>query len=670
MSGLAVLFHRDGRPVEETPFAAMLTAIPYRGPDGLTARLWGHLALGCAQMISTPEEVGREQPLVSPRTGCAIIVDARLDNREELLAALPESPAAMASDGELILHAYEAWELDAPARLLGDFAFVLWDPRRQRLVCARDTSGQRMLDYRWDRGTFAAASEIHQLFQDPAVPVAPNHETVLHSLVPLNVYRNPKDQAATYYEGVWALPAAHWLTVDREAVVVRRYWQLQTTELRYCRDDDYAEHYRELLFAVVRAHLRSRDPVGALLSGGLDSCSLVCAAEEIYRRGQVPGSGLKTFSFELAGLDCDERPWIQDVTDKYGIDARYIALQDTGAWLQLEPLGFQTLPYARASDGQDAIWRTVSRLGVRAVLTGDIADSCVYGSRLIFDSLLRQGKLRSFWQHFQAYRRAASEPLRTTLAIACLGPLLPMELQKQLMTELIHRKMRQASGRLLPGWIPAPLRETLSRQHLELCLAAERGRRFSSLAREDEYRQLYPPEIKNDPAGWPIEMRRPFADRRLHEFLLSIPPEQKFAPHPETDEFYAGSKRLVRRALQGILPESVRTRQTKTLFDAVSRSEAVAHWGAYEAAFGPHARSEVAARGYVDQSALWDRLLELRNGGPDRDHLYIRRIVALETWLRTFQLPHPRRVTVYSPWEQTPLSVTIHRETRRLLAAA
>src|SRR5207248_2685690 len=121
---------------------------------------------------------------VSPRTGCALIADARLDNRDVLLARLPDRPSPRASDAELILCAYEAWGLDAPARLLGDFAFVIWDPRRKRLLCARDSSGQRTLYYRIDRRTFAAASELHQLLQDPSVPVAPDEERIRDFLVP------------------------------------------------------------------------------------------------------------------------------------------------------------------------------------------------------------------------------------------------------------------------------------------------------------------------------------------------------------------------------------------------------------------------------------------------------------------------------------------------------
>src|SRR6266542_6193317 len=169
MSGLAALLSREGRPVDGAAVDSMLDAVPYRGPNGRWVRLWSASALGYAKLAVTPEEQDEQQPLLSPRTGCAVIADARLDNRGEILAGLAGDCPPTASDAELILRAYEAWGVDAPVHLLGDFAFIVWDPRAERLVCARDTSGQRPLFYRVDRGTFAAASEIHQLLQDPAV---------------------------------------------------------------------------------------------------------------------------------------------------------------------------------------------------------------------------------------------------------------------------------------------------------------------------------------------------------------------------------------------------------------------------------------------------------------------------------------------------------------------
>src|SRR5688500_2092980 len=259
MSALAVVLHRDGRQADGATAAladAMLAAVPYRGPDGTGVHVSGPVALGHAAFSVTPEDVLERrsggQPLIEPRSGCVIVADARLDNRDALRDALrPLGPAlplpGLVGDAALILCAYQMWGEDAFTRLLGDFAVAIWDPRRQRLVCARDTSGQRALFYRADGGTFAAASEIHQLFQDRSVPVEANEERIRDSLVPVNVFRNEQDQAATYYRDVWALPAGHVLTVGGDALRTRRYWELPVPrELRYRRSEQYAEHFRSL----------------------------------------------------------------------------------------------------------------------------------------------------------------------------------------------------------------------------------------------------------------------------------------------------------------------------------------------------------------------------------------------------------------------------------------
>src|SRR5947209_13002653 len=163
MSGLAVLFHRDGRPVEPHSVTAMLAAAPYRGPDGMRAHLFDDVAMGHARMVVTSGDEDERQPLVSARTGCVLTADVRLDNRAALLSHLAGDLPASASDAEIILRSYETWGVDAVQRLLGDFALALWDPRTRRMVCARDTSGQRTLFYRADARTFAMASEIPQL---------------------------------------------------------------------------------------------------------------------------------------------------------------------------------------------------------------------------------------------------------------------------------------------------------------------------------------------------------------------------------------------------------------------------------------------------------------------------------------------------------------------------
>jgi asparagine synthase (glutamine-hydrolysing) len=199
---------------------------------------------------------------------------------------------------------------------------------------------------------------------------------------------------------------------------------------------------------------------------------------------------------------------------------------------------------------------------------------------------------------------------------------------------------------LHPRWLRPELRAELDERHLALALAAERARRFASPARESEYRQMYPPEVGVRTAGWPLQLWRPFADRRLHAFLLAIPPEQKFEPHPATDEYYAGAKQIVRRGMQGILPESVRRRTEKTHFASLLQDEFVRRWANYEAAFGPNGRSEVVERGYVDRERFWERLNLIRSGIWPPDFLYVMRMLGVETWLRTFGLPRAQLARV------------------------
>lgn len=628
----------------------MLAAVPYRGPDGLRICTRGSIALGHAKLATTPEAEGEWQPLVSARTGCAISADVRLDNRADLLARLPEGPDAAVSDAEIILRAYDVWGLDAVARLLGDFAFVLWDPREHRILCARDTGGQRTLFYRVDTETCAVASEIHQLLQDPAVPVRPNVEYIHERLLPLNMFRNEKDAPATYFDGIRAVPAGHMLTVDAEKVQVKRYWAFKPpSELRYRSEDEYAEHFRHLFFNVVQARLRSAQPIGVLLSGGLDSSSIMAAAHQV---GPVAGMGspnVTGLSAVFGGLECDERPLIQDMQVMYGFDARYIMCENNAGRLQLDSPGFLESPNLASRDMRDGICRAAVQADIRVLLTGDMADNCVTGSRLVFDSLLRQGRWQELRHHWSAYRRVSGESLHKTALFAVLGPLLPLFLQSRLHAAYLRHYHAENGAQLLPAWMPQPLRESLSRSHLERCLALEQQRCFSNPSRHAEYNLLYPPEITRHPAPWPVEIWRPFADRRLHEFLLAIPPEQKFTPHPDSDSFYAGSKRVMRQAMHGILPESIRTRQVKTVFESQFRREVQVEWPLYEAAFGPSASPEIVRHGYADHDSFWARLARLRDGEYGQDLTYVLQMVGLETWLRALRQPRTDLVTVPSP---------------------
>ncbi|RMH52632.1 MAG: asparagine synthetase B, partial [Bacteroidetes bacterium] len=145
MSGILALWYLDGRPVETATLDRMAAAMPYRGPDGITVEADGAIGLGQLRLHTTPEAIGAPLPRWSADRRCALVADARLDNRTDLIdvLALPSD----APDSHLLLAAYERWGPACVDHLMGDFAFVVWDARARRLVAGRDHFGMRPLYY-------------------------------------------------------------------------------------------------------------------------------------------------------------------------------------------------------------------------------------------------------------------------------------------------------------------------------------------------------------------------------------------------------------------------------------------------------------------------------------------------------------------------------------------
>ncbi|MBV9359318.1 MAG: asparagine synthetase B [Chloroflexi bacterium] len=647
MSGVAAVLARLGQPPRADEVLAMLDAIPYRGLDGARAQQFGPALLGHTRQAATASDRAAIQPLRAPRSGCAIVSDTRIDNRDELRAQLGGCPVGI-SDAELILLAYERWELDAPSYLLGDFAFIIWDPRRRELVCARDGGGQRTLFYRADRRSFAAASEIHQLLQAPDVPLEPNEERIRAALLPISIGQNAKEQPATYYAGIQSLMPGHLVRVGGDRLEVRRFWELQPPRpIRYRRPEQYVEHFRSLFFQAVSARLQTDGPLGAALSGGLDSSSIVCAAQELYRAGSATDTGFSTLSVIYDGLDCDERELIGDVQARYGFDARYLSPNRSREWLQLEPDGFRSRPELPTS-GMATLFDAAQDAGQRVLLTGEVSDSIVRGSPLVIDSLLRQGRFAAAWTHLSAYRAATGDSLLRSAALYGIAPLLPLGLQRRLMAAHTAHTQGREAWYLLPRWMPDPLRADLLQRNAELALGLEARRRFANETRHIQHLQLDPPEVPTMASGWALEIWRPFADRRLHEFVLAIPPEHLFEAVPDDPTLYGGSKQLLRRSMRGMLPESIRGKLRPTSFASTIEREIDRQWELHASVFGPGGRSQVAARGYVDAGRFWDRLQQARAGrlGPDLGHL--RFVIGLETWLRGLAAPRLRASRVSS----------------------
>ncbi len=648
MSAIAATYALDGRPATPAPIEEMLAAMSYRALDGTSVFPGDRVAMGVAKMVITPEEGREDQPLISARTGCVLVSDARLDDRRTLMSLLGIDPKSEPTDAELILLAYERWGLDALSRLLGDFAFVLWDPRRLQLICARDTSGQRALFYVLSAGVFYVASEIHPLLRVTGIPVEPNEERIRNFLTPFEMFANEKQYEDTFYKGVYSVEAGSALVVKPSSLVKTRYWNLgPLREVRYKREEEYAEHFLEVFSSCVGDRLRSVGPVGVLLSGGLDSSSIACTALYMAHTGRVPiNDKLLGFTSTFEGLSCDERDYVETIRDFWGFDVRFVASDSYAGRLELEPEGFREAPNIGIAGAKNSLYNQIVASGARLLLSGQCGDNIILGSHLVFDSLLRKGQLRELLSRMSFYHKVSHDPWRRILLLHTLLPLTPLWLQRRLLARYVRRQYLRRWDRIMPDWFTPWIREDILSRSMARAVGANMTRKFSNTAREEEYRLLYPPEVARFPSPWPVEHARPFADRRLHEYLLAIPPEVKYKPHPDTEEFYAGAKRVLREAMKGIMPETIRTRTSKTMFEDVLTSELASSWHLYEQAFGPGAKPRIAEKGYVDRQSFWEALMALREGKRRADVVYLTQVVGLETWLRSLEQPQNQLLSV------------------------
>lgn len=556
MSGMAGLCRLDARRADLPQLRRMLRRLAHRGPDA--EGLWCHegVALGHRMLHTTPQSTGERLPATSSDGSVVLTADARIDNRDELIRTLAprEGLPSGIPDGELILSAYERWGERCPEYLLGDFAFAVWDRRRERLFCARDHSGVKPLYYHHRPGRlFAFASEIKGLLCLAEVPRVLDECRVAEFLQPYF-----DDQESTFYQGIRRLPPAHSLMVTPEGATLRRYWSLDPSrEVRYGSDEEYARAFHQIFSEAVHCRLRSASPVGSSLSGGLDSSSIVCTARRLLREGTA--GPLHTYSLLFPERpECDERLYIEAVLAGGGLVPRCL---DGDALSPLEDLD----RFLRHEDEPSwvlnmclhwAMHRAAAADGVRVFLDGLGGDETVCHGIFHLSELLRRGRLLELTESVLRLARDFDRPPLRILRRHAIRPLLPPRL-----------RMGWARLRARPAWPePNPLiaADLAARTGLAERLrgASERRPPAPHTLRGSHYLGLLSgitsagfETLDRVAAAFGLEPRYPFQDKRLLEFCLALPPEQKFR---------RGRTRVVlRHAMVGTLPERVRRRGGK-----------------------------------------------------------------------------------------------------------
>jgi len=575
MSAILGIYRLDGCWVLPSNLRQMTQSLDHRGPDG--SEVWVQKSVGLSQqrLCTTPESLREKLPMAPYDQRLAITADVRLDNRQELMTLLeiPDARADEIGDGRLILEAYARWGEACVEKLLGDFAFAIWDADRQALFCARDHFGVKPFYYHLATDkVFLFASEIKALFALPETPRRLNKERIGDYLA--DVF---SDGESTFFCDIKRLPAAHCFTVSRQGVRARRYWALDPErETRLATNDEYAEAFREHFTEAVRCRLRASGPVGSMLSGGLDSSSITCVARDLCGAN---GPSLKTFSAVFDTVTkCDERAFINPVLARNGVDPHFVEGDRHGPFKNLGRIEWHVdqPAYGPNCDMIWSIYESVQAQGVRILLDGHDGDTTVsYGDRYLHE-LARNGKWIALTSELRALARhdgpSVSDSLKAFGWHYGINPLFrkhgTLRVARRLWRRSVHGAIReQEVNTKQPAW-----RSFLNPTFAAEVNMEERYRAWrqtvsqtASTEREAHHRMLSHPmqafalELHDSAAAaFRIEKRYPFWDKRLVEFCLSLPSTQKLNQ--------GWTRVVMRRAMEGILPASIQWREDKTDF--------------------------------------------------------------------------------------------------------
>lgn len=630
MSAILGIYNLNSSQVEPANLVKMLDILAHRGADGAGQWNEGPIGLGHRMLWNTPESQGEKLPLVSGNDNYVVTADARIDNRDELISALAlnEYHQGTISDSEIILAAYKKWGTQCSDRLLGDFTFAIWDKSQQLMFCARDHFGVKPFYYYYRPGqAFIFASEIKGILCLPEVSCQLNETRVGDYLEAMF-----EDRTITFYQDIYRLAPGHCLTVTAQKLQIKQYYALDPKyELRLSSERDYVEAFQDVFTQAVSCRLRSAFPVGSFLSGGLDSSSITSAASQILAK---QNSQLKTFSAIFDKItQCDEREFINEVlSQNTTINPHYVQadklspLQDIDRvlWHQDEPF------YAPNLFMHWGLYESANQQGVRIILDGFLGDTTVSHGWPYLIELARKFRWITLSKEIQSATQrnggSSREWLKYYLWQYSLKPWVP---------EGFRQAWRKLKGYQVASPKLSPIVNSEFARNIKLL---ERIQAFSPhqsptfwTAREYHHQDILSGAnsfalegINKAASAFGIEARFPFTDKRLVEFCLAIPPQQKF--HDGWIRF------LMRRALANYLPPKIQWRNDKgNLYPNFYHGLSTQDKKYLEDAFMNEA---TAIEPFINLQVLKKAYQKFNNEGLEDYAVYVWISLTLSLWLR------------------------------------
>src|SRR2546425_5955969 len=389
----------------------MCKIIRHRGPDDQGVWTGDGIALGMRR-LAIIDVAGGQQPIFNEDQNIVIVFNGEIYNYRELQKELQERGHHFHtdSDTETIVHAYEEYGDDCVERLQGMFSFAIWDRKRQRLLAARDRFGKKPLNYYWDGQRLIFGSEINSLLE-AAIPREINHLALDEYLTYLCV-----PAPNTLFNGVFKLPAAHILVYEDGQVSTRRYWELPFIPV--CQDDEATaiERTRVLLKDAVGVRLMSEVPLGAFLSGGVDSSVVVGLMS------QVMAQPVKTFSIGFEEESYSELAYARQVARHFGTEHRELIVRPDLIAVLPQLVWAYDEPFADASMLPTYYVSKLAREHVTVVLTGDGGDE-IFGGYTRYQREMSIARIPAFLRSLLGYcRRLMAEGKRGKNPLGTLRP--------------------------------------------------------------------------------------------------------------------------------------------------------------------------------------------------------------------------------------------------------
>ncbi|MEM4997240.1 lasso peptide isopeptide bond-forming cyclase [Priestia sp. SB1] len=565
MSAITGIYHLNKEPINIQHCRDLMMNLQKYPADNIQTWYLEKVFLGCHAQWITPESVGEKLPFYDYERQCAITSDAIIDNRKELLEKLEVEPSRQKyiTDSEIILLSYYKWKEDVPKFLVGDFAFMIWDEKQQRLFGARDFSGSRTLYYHKSQEKFAFCTTIEPLLSLPFIEKKLNEQWLAEFLA-ISGMIDAVDSSITPYQNIEQLPPSHSILIEENNVIVKRYSYLtQGKRLQLKSNEEYIEAFQSVFQEAVTSRLRTHKNVGAQLSGGLDSGAVVGFA---VKKLQMEKRPLHTFSyippkdfrdFTPKYLLADERIYIQSTVDHIGgITDHYCDFKGKDSFSEIDDfLETLEMPYKffENSFWLKGMFEQARKEDIGVLLNGDRGNfSISWGFALEYYTLLLK-RLRWFrlYQELIHYRnKVGGSRLRNLKIMARIG------------FPIINRMFPEGTPYTIPSLINPDFAEKMDVYNKFKEYGIDRTGWYSNSnlfnERKKHFEDIFQWNAGNTLAAklslrHSLWKRDPTNDIRVVQFCLSL---------PEGQYVQNGLDRaLIRKSTENYLPDNVRLNQ-------------------------------------------------------------------------------------------------------------